>query len=152
MSVRKLNVAKLQVDDSHEMYADISLIVKISNKNEKLKLSYGPLTIDVSSDEVSLGKAKVGGFSQKAQNDTSLNVNMRQDKVKVDPDAVNEIRSDLKVHEMVFDVYLSGTIGLALGSMHINSLPFLSTCYAVKQQDVDFGKGPICEVKLFSFR
>ena len=65
-----------------------------SNKNKNLKLLYGTLNVDVTKEDVQLGRTKVGGFHQKAKNDTDLDVTM----------TLNEIKPDMNINEMVFDV------------------------------------------------
>ncbi|KAF1891016.1 hypothetical protein Lal_00001151 [Lupinus albus] len=150
---RSLNITKLEVDNnSEQLHAIISLGIRVSNKNEKMEILYGPLFVDVISEEVALGNAIVEGFSQKAQNDTNLDMQMTISNAKVDRDAVESLKSDIDSKEMVFDVYVGGHIGFKIGSMHMTNVPFLSSCHEIKQMDVDFGRRPACDVKMFSFR
>lgn len=153
VNVRALSVNKLQVDDrSQKMDATIGLGLRFSNKNEQMKLLYGPLFVDVSSEDVALGEARIRGFSQMPQNDTDLNMNMTMNHANVDKYAADELKADIKAYEMVFDVYVSGKIGIQVGSLHMINVPFLSTCHQIKKLDVDFGRRPECEVKMFAYR
>ncbi|OIV95668.1 hypothetical protein TanjilG_01462 [Lupinus angustifolius] len=152
-NVRSLNITKLEVDNnSEQLHAIISLGIRVSNKNEKMEILYGSLFVDITSEEVPLGNAIVGGFSQKAQNDTNLDMEMTISNAKVDRDAVNSLKSDIDSKEMVFDVYVGGHIGFKVVGMHMTNVPFLSSCHEIKQMDVDFGRRPACDVKMFSFR
>lgn len=151
MNVAWLNFAKLQVHDSQQMDSILELELRVSNKNEKLKLLYGPLAVDVTSEDVKLGKTKVSGFSQKPLNDTFLDLNMKLQSARANPDAVNDIKSDLNAYDM-FDVYLSGTIGFQVATLKMTTVPFLSTCYEVKLTDVQLGRRPKCDVRMFAFR
>lgn len=134
------------------MDADISLGLRISNKNEKLKLLYGPLSVDVTSEDVPLGMAKLKGFSQMPKNDTDLDMTMALHNADVDKYAADDLKSDINANEMVFDVYVSGHIGLKVGSLQMTDIPFLASCHQIKQMDVDFGRRPECDVKMFAFR
>ncbi|KAI4306301.1 hypothetical protein L6164_029587 [Bauhinia variegata] len=149
--VRYINVNKLQVDNSRTD-ATLDVGILISNKNDKLKLLYGLLTVNVNSEGVELGHKQVHAFSQNPQNNKKLDLQMSLNDAKADTDAVNDIKSDMKAHEMEFDVYIVGTIGFEVGTVHMNTVPFLATCHQVQQKVLDFGGQPKCEVKMFSFR
>jgi hypothetical protein len=153
VNVRTFNVTKFQVDySSQKMDAIISLGLRFSNKNEELKLLYGPLSIDVTSDDVLLGKTKLGGFAQMPRNETNLDMTMITNHAIVDKYAADDLKSDISAYEMVFDVYISGNIGVQIGSLHMINVPFLSSCEQIKKMDVDYGRKPECDIKMFSFR
>ncbi|XP_027336623.1 uncharacterized protein LOC113850326 [Abrus precatorius] len=153
VNVRMFNITKLQVDNNtQKMDAIINLVLKVSNKNEKLKLFYSPLSVDVASDDVPLGKTKVHGFSQMPMNDTNLNMTMVLENADVNTYAVDDLKSDIKAYEMVFDVYVNGKIGFQVGSWHMSKVPFLVSCHQIKRMDVDFGRRPPCNVKMFAIR
>ncbi|TKY47273.1 Late embryogenesis abundant protein, LEA-14 [Spatholobus suberectus] len=153
VNVRAFNITKLQVDDgSQKMDAVIGLGLLFSNKNDKIKLLYGPLSIDVTSENVLLGKTKVREFSQKPMNDTNLNMTMTLDNADVNKHAADDLKQDIKAYEMVFDVYVGGHIGFQVASLQMNNVPFLASCHQIKRMDVDFGRRPECAVKMFAFR
>lgn len=153
VNVRTMNIAKFQVDDrTQTMNAVISLGLRFSNKNEKLKLLYGPLLVDVSSEDVSLGQTKHNGFSQMPKNDTDMDMTMTLNHANVNKDAADDLKSDIDAYEMIFDVYVSGNIGMEVGSLKMINVPFLSSCHQIKRMDVDFGRKPECEVRMFAFR
>ncbi|KAK7290332.1 hypothetical protein RIF29_04663 [Crotalaria pallida] len=152
INVRTLNVTKLEVDNTEKMDAIINLGIRVSNKNEKLEILYGPLSIDVISSDVSLGNTKIQGFSQKPKNDKDFDLRMTMNNANVDNDAVDSLKSDIAAKEMVFDVYVGGNIGFKIGNLHMTNVPFLSSCHEINQMDVDFGRRPACEVKMFAFR
>ncbi|KAE9598880.1 putative Late embryogenesis abundant protein, LEA-14 [Lupinus albus] len=153
INVRSLNITKLELDNnSQNLNAAIGLGIRITNKNEKTVILYGPLSVDVVSEDVPLGNAKVGRFSQEAQNETNLDLKMTMNNVMVDKDAVDSLKSDIDAKEMVFDVYVGGYIGFKIGNMHMTNVPFLSSCHEIKQMDVDFGRRPACDVRMFAFR
>lgn len=148
-----LTITKLEIDNStQKMDSIISLGLRVSNKNDKFEILYGPLSVDVASDEVPLGKNTIRGFSQKPHNDTDLEMTMTLDNANVDKFAVDDLKSDISAKEMVFDVYVGGKIGFKIGSLHMINVPFLSSCHQIKQMDVDFGRRPGCDVKMFAFR
>ncbi|KAG4989506.1 hypothetical protein JHK82_031830 [Glycine max] len=153
INVRAFNITKFQVDDgSQKMNSVIGLGLIFSNKNDKLKLLYGPLDVDVTSEDVLLGKKKQGGFSQKPLNVTNLDMTMTLENADVDKYAAEELKSDIKAYEMVFDLYVGGHIGFQVGKLQMNNVPFLASCNQIKREDVDFGRKPECEVKLFAAR
>lgn len=153
VNVRTFNMTKLQVDSSSQkMDAIINLGLRFSNKNEELKLLYGPLFVEVISNDVLLGRTKVKGFSQVPKNDTNLDMTMTTNDENVNVYATDDLKSDIKAYEMVFDVYVSGNIGVQIGSLHMVNVPFLSSCEQIKQMDVDYGRKPDCDIKMFSYR
>lgn len=152
MNVTSLNITNSQVHNSQPKGPALQLVIKVSNRNEKLRLLYGSLTVDVISADVKLEKTKVAGFCQNPQNDTFLDLFMTVENARVNPDAVNDSKSDSNSHEMVFDVYLSGTIGFEVQTLQMATLPFVSTCYGVKLTDVQKGGTPKCNVRTFAFR
>ncbi|CAJ2640525.1 hypothetical protein L195_g034482 [Trifolium pratense] len=153
INVRTFNVTKFQVDyNSQKMDTIISLGLKFSNKNEELKLLYGPLFIDVTSDDVLLGKTTLSGFAQMPRNETNLDMTMTTNDANVNKYAADDLKSDISAYEMVFDVYISGKIGVKIGSLHMINVPFLSSCEQIKKIDVDYGRKPECDIKMFSFR
>ncbi|XP_073224918.1 uncharacterized protein [Cicer arietinum] len=124
------------------MDASISLGLRFSNKNEELKLLYGPLFLDVTSDGVLLGKTKLNGFSQMPRNDTDLDMTMTMNHASVNKYDADELKSDIMANEMVFDVFVSGNIGVHIGSLKMINVPFLTSCEQIKRMDVDFGRRP----------
>ncbi|KAK7305559.1 hypothetical protein VNO77_43465 [Canavalia gladiata] len=151
--VKTFNITKLEFDDnSQKLNSVINLGLKFSNNDEKLKLLYGPLSIDVSSEDVPLGKTKLNGFSQKPMNDTILDMTMTLVNADVNKYAMDDLKSDIKSNEMVLNVYGGGKIGIQVGSLEMNNVPFLVSCQRIKRMDVDFGRRPQCDVKLFASR
>jgi len=151
--VRAFNVSQFEVDEGSQKMNDvIGLRLLFSNKNDKLKLLYGPLSIVTTSEDILLGKNNVDGFYQMPLNDTTLDMIMTANNVDVNTDAADDLKADIKSNEMVFDVYAGGNIGFKVGSLEINNVPFLASCNQIKLMDVDFGKRPPCDVKLFSSR
>lgn len=153
VNVRTFNIIKFQVDNSSQnMDASISLGLRFSNKNEELKLLYGPLFLDVTSDGVLLGKTKLNGFSQMPRNDTDLDMTMTMNHASVNKYDADELKSDIMANEMVFDVFVSGNIGVHIGSLKMINVPFLTSCEQIKRMDVDFGRRPGCNIKMFAYR
>jgi len=151
--VRGFNITKFQVDEeSHKMNAVIGLGLLFSNKNDKLKLLYGPLNVEVTSEDILLGRNTVDGFSQMPLNDTNLDMTMTVKNVDVDTDAADDLKSDIKANEMEFNVYAGGHIGFKVGSLEMNNVPFLASCQEIKMMEVDFGRRSQCDVKLFAAR
>ncbi|KAK7387308.1 hypothetical protein VNO78_28015 [Psophocarpus tetragonolobus] len=149
--VRAFNITKLQVDDGSQKMDDvIGLGLLFSNKNDKLKLLYGPLLLYLNSEDVLLGKKKLDGFSQRPLNDTYLDMIMTLDNADVNKYAADDLKSDIYADEMVFDVYVGGHIGFQVGKLEMNNVPFLASCHQIKRKDVDFGRRPQCDVKLFT--
>ncbi|XP_058750382.1 uncharacterized protein LOC131629047 [Vicia villosa] len=153
VNVRAFNVSKFQVNyNSQKMDAIVNLGLRFSNNNEELKLLYGPLFVDVISNDVQLGNTKLKGFTQMPRNETDLDMTMTTNHEIVNNDAADDLKSDIGAYEMVFDVYISGNIGVKIGSLHMINVPFLSTCEQIKKMDVDYGRKPECDIKMFSFR
>ncbi|KAK9279600.1 hypothetical protein L1049_013279 [Liquidambar formosana] len=132
--------------------ADVDIVVEVSNKNDRAKLSYGTMTVDVSSEKISLGQTKVVAFSQKPKNSTELKIHTKVTRLAVDKEDGAFLKSNVKDGEMVFDVVLSGTIGVGVGRFTINGLPVTMACHGIQQSQVDIGQEPKCSVKMFSFR
>ncbi|KAK4274940.1 hypothetical protein QN277_018097 [Acacia crassicarpa] len=149
-----VNITKLEVYNSQKMESILELELKVSNQNQKLELVYGPLAIDVTNDDVKLRKTGITGFRQNPQNDTSLDVQMKVYNAGVNPNAArnNQSESNNSHEEAVFDVYMSGTVGFEVGTVHMITVPFLSACYEVKSTDVRLGRRPQCHVRMFAFR
>ncbi|GAU18621.1 hypothetical protein TSUD_124530 [Trifolium subterraneum] len=153
VNVRTFNVTKFQVDySSQKMDAIVSLGLRFSNKNDELELLYGPLSIDVTSDDLLLGKTKLSGFTQMPRNETDLDMTMITNHAIVNKYAADDLKSDISAYEMVFNVQISGNIGVQIGSLHMINVPFLSSCEQIKKMDVDYGRKPECDIKMFSFR
>lgn len=153
VNVRTFNINKFQVNyNSQKMDAIINLGLRFSNKNEEFKLLYGPLFVDVISDDVQLGNTKLKGFSQMPRNETDLDMTMTTNHGVVNNAAANDLKSDISAYETVFDVYITGNIGVQIGGLHMINVPFLSTCAQIKKIDVDYGRKPECDIKMFSFR
>ncbi|XP_028768825.1 uncharacterized protein LOC114731279 [Neltuma alba] len=148
-----VNMTKLQFHNSQQMNSVLELELTVSNKNQKLRLIYGPLAFDVTSEDVKLEKTKITGFRQNPQNDTFLDAHMKvYNNAGVNPNAAGDTQSESNAHEAVFDVYLSGSIGFDIGTLHTISVPFLSACYEVKEIDVRLGRRPKCDIRMFAFR
>ncbi|CAK8566120.1 unnamed protein product [Lathyrus sativus] len=153
VNVRAFSINKLQVNyNSHKMDATINLGLRFSNKNEEFKLLYGPLFVDVISEDVLLGNTKLKGFSQMPRNDTDLDITMKTNHEVVDTDAADDLKSDIGAYETVFNVYISGKIGVQIGGLHMINVPFLSICEQIKKIDVDYGRNHECDIKMFSLR
>ena len=152
MNVRSLNITKLHLDSQNKLDTNISLLLRVSNQNEKLVLLYGPLYVVVTSEKVTLGEAHIKGFSQKPKNDTNFEMEMVLEKADANKYAVDELRSDMSANEVVYDIYMSGKIGFKVGSLKMTNVPFLSSCRQIKQLDVDFGRRPECDAKMFGSR
>ncbi|CAJ1960625.1 unnamed protein product [Sphenostylis stenocarpa] len=152
--LRSFNVTEFQVDKgSRKMNAVIGLGLLFSNTNDRLKLLYGPLFVDVrSEDMVLLGKNNVGAFSQMPLNDTNLEIITTVNNVDVDGYAADDLKEEFNANEMVFDVYAGGHIGFKVGKMEMNNVPFLASCHQIKMMDVDFERRPPCDIKLFASR
>ncbi|MCH93222.1 hypothetical protein A2U01_0014170 [Trifolium medium] len=124
VNVRTFNITKFQVDYSSQKMDTI----------------------------ISLGKTTLGGFAQMPRNETDLDMTMTTNDANVNKYAADDLKSDISAYEMVFDVYISGKIGVQIGSLHMINVPFLSSCEQIKKMDVDYGRKPECDIKMFSFR
>ncbi|KAK7276133.1 hypothetical protein RIF29_17266 [Crotalaria pallida] len=143
----QVNVSRLYLNN-----AAMNLEVRVSNKNEKLSLLYGPLTVDVftNKENVKLGSTGVEGFSHKPQNDTNLDMTISfLENAKADTHIVDQLNTNS--YEMLVDVYLRGYFGMKVGSLQVTIVPFLSSCREMKQKDVDNKKNNDCDFKIFSF-
>ncbi|KAI9118017.1 hypothetical protein K1719_010349 [Acacia pycnantha] len=149
-----VNITKLQVCNSQKMDSILELELTVSNQNQNLELVYGPLAIDVTNDDVISRKTGITGFHQNPQNDTSLDVQMKVYNAGVNPNAARNTQpeSNNSHEEAVFDVYLSGSVGFVVGTVHMITVPFLSACYDVMPTDVRLGGRPKCHVRMFAFR
>lgn len=154
VNVRRLSITKLQQVDNNIQgmnVAVISLGVRVSNKNEKLNLLYGPLTVDVfTGKDVKLGRTRVEGFSHKPHNDTDLDMTMTLDNAKVNTQVVDQL--NMNANQMVVDVYISGNFGMKVGRFQVTAVPFLSSCRQINQTDMDYGRSQGCDFKIFAFR
>ncbi|KAJ7959959.1 Late embryogenesis abundant (LEA) hydroxyproline-rich glycoprotein family [Quillaja saponaria] len=115
VNVMKLSVAKLDVTKSNnqaKIDTYVALRLDVKNKNEKLKLSYSDMNVEVTtSQKIILGKSKIDPFSQKAQNTTELDIRLSVRKSEVDADAATDLKTDLKNIQAVFNVVMKGNLG-----------------------------------------
>lgn len=151
MNVRALNITKLEVNES-KMNAVINMTLRVSNNNDKLILLYSTISVFVTSQRVTLGETRIGGFSQRPKNDTDFEMKMVLNNVDVNKFAVDDLKSDISVKEVVYDVYVQGKIGFKVGSLKMDNVPFLSSCRQINQRDVDLGRRPGCDAKMFASR
>ncbi|KAK7302035.1 hypothetical protein RJT34_12914 [Clitoria ternatea] len=152
VNVRSFNIMLNVNNETQKMDSVIHLGLMVSNNNEKLKLLYGPLKVEVSSEDVALGKTTVEGFSQMPKNVTTLQMTMTLENADVNKYAASDLKSDINAHEMEFDVYASSHIGFQVGSLQMDNVPFLIACHQIKKMDVDFGRRPECNVKMLAVR
>nr|KYP76083.1 hypothetical protein KK1_020305 [Cajanus cajan] len=153
VNVKKFYITKFQVDDgSQKMNAVIGLELMFSNTNGRLKLLYGPLDVDVRSEDMILGKNKLSGFFQRPMNDTNLDITMKMENADVNKYAAEDFKSDMNANEVVFDVYVGGHIGFEVGNLDMSNIPFLASCHQINMMDVDNGRRPECSVKMFAIR
>ncbi|KAL1370281.1 hypothetical protein HN51_000569 [Arachis hypogaea] len=150
--IRQLNITKLQLDHQDKLSTTVFLLLRITNKNEKLTLLYSPLDVLVNSQGIKLGEDHIDKFSQKPQNDTDYHIKMENKNADVDRHAVEELNSDIQAKEVMYDIFVGGKIGLKLGGLEMANVPFLASCRHIKQFDVNLGRRPECDVRMFGFR
>ncbi|GAV58604.1 hypothetical protein CFOL_v3_02137 [Cephalotus follicularis] len=130
--------------------AATDVVLQVSNKNENAGLVFGPLAVDVSWEEIKLGRANVPGFSLHPKNSTTLTLHSGVATSQVDKDDEGEIKTSLKNRDMMIDVFLTGLIGFNLGGLRMNGLPLQIVCQDINLSDVDLGRQPACDVKIFT--
>ncbi|KAJ7964328.1 Late embryogenesis abundant hydroxyproline-rich glycoprotein family protein [Quillaja saponaria] len=136
--VMKLSVSKLDVTNSKgqtQMDTYVTLRLDMKNMNEKLKLSYSGMNVEVStSQKIMLGKSKIDNFVQKPQNTTELDIRLSVRKSEVDVDAVADLKTDLKNMQTVFDVVVNGNLCFFSDQFKLNTVPFLISCLEISKK------------------
>lgn len=150
--VKTLSVTKFNVTVSPKgsfLNADISLFLQSTNNNDRVGLSYGPMTLDLSTESIKIGQAQVPGFSQRPNDTTSFQVKTEVARYAMYNEDGVLLKTEYKNYEMVFDVVVSGRISLLLWGHKMKGLPFTVVCNSVEPSKVSYGDEPKCKVKMF---
>ncbi|KAI9198304.1 hypothetical protein LWI28_013548 [Acer negundo] len=153
ITVNALSFPRLEISSSsgqNLLTADVNITFEVTNKNDKVVLNIHPLTVDVSSEKVNIGRAKTRGFSLKTGKSSTMNAYYSVVKRKIDLSNTEQLEENIRDKHMVVDIELHGDMKINYGGLTINSLPMTVKCkgiWAAVFQSVD---APKCDVKLFS--
>lgn len=154
--VQKLSFPGLYVGNSSKqetlLNTGVEVLLNVTNKNEKIGISYNSMTAEVSLEDLRMGQAQVPGFSQEPKNQTMLKLKTEVSHFVLSKEDGQDLQSDLKNNGMVLDVVLNGTLGLNFGTFKLQGLPFIIGCTDIKQSDVDTGLEPGCSIRIFAFK
>ncbi|XP_030447656.2 NDR1/HIN1-like protein 2 [Syzygium oleosum] len=130
----------------------VEVILNVTNKNEKIGISYKSMTAEVSLEEIRIGQAHVSGFFQEPRNQTMLKLATQVTRTVIPKEDGSDLQSDFKERVMVLDVVLNGTLALNFGRFKLQGLPFVIGCTDIKQAEVDIGLEPRCSIRVFAFK
>ena len=157
IALRGVRFAKLEIQNASSSSSIVSagaeILVEFANENERIELSFGPLTVKASAESVSLGKSRIGAFSQPPRNTTELTVSTAVRRVGADRDDANELAAGLSgdgggSEAVEIEVVSRGTLGFHVGKIDIHGVPVLISCSAVKAE-LDHGNKSRCNVRIF---
>lgn len=152
--VRQIGFSKLDLGGNNtatgkaKLDADVDLVMEFKNRNHGGKLRYGTWRVRVAWQEIKLGKAEVGGFSQGRNNSTLVKVRTKVAGQVVYTQDVDQMVSDMKDEEAVFNVALRGHVSIRFGAVKINGLAVSVKC-APKKGLLDVAKEHKCIVRVF---
>lgn len=153
-SIKSMNISRLDISSKDErtlLSADVQLLINATNKNDGYDLSYSALTVEVSSEDINLGTTEVAAFKQNPKKVSQLKVSTGVRKSAVDDAAVEDLKSNYKVRQVVIDVVFKGRISLNIEGHELNGLPMKVLCTSIEQNVIDSGLQPKCQVKMFNF-
>ncbi|CAL5333914.1 unnamed protein product [Camellia sinensis] len=151
--VKRLDFTKIEIVSNNQrthLSMDFQILINATNKNEKHGLSYGPLKVKVSADEVNLGSLELSAFKQKPRQVTQLKLLKAVRKLEVNAEDGQALKSDYKSRELVVNLVFKGSISMNLGGQVYNGLPLTVLCDDIAQSDIDNGLQPECRVKILN--
>ncbi|KAK1570550.1 hypothetical protein Q3G72_003605 [Acer saccharum] len=131
ITVIALSFPRLEISSSSGqklLTADVNMTFEVTNKNDKVVLNIRPLTVDVSSEKVNIGRAKTQGFSLNTGKSSMMNANYSVVKKKVDLSNTEQLEANIRHKQMVVDIELHGYVKINYGGLTINSLPMTAKC------------------------
>ncbi|OWM68704.1 uncharacterized protein LOC116210485 [Punica granatum] len=151
-SFSKLGVRHFDSESYSLLNATANVFLNMTNKNDKVGISYHSLLAYVSSNNIQLGQnIQLDGFSQSPRNSTSLKVTATLLGAKVDTDDAQMLESDAKSRKMSVDVGLHGSLGFYAGDiLKLQGLPFQIRCSNVLQSQIDVEQPTRCNIRLFA--
>lgn len=151
-SFSKFGVLNSESESYSLLNATADLSLNISNKNDKVGITYQSFLAYVSSDNIQLGQnIQLEGFSQSPRNSTLLKVTATLLGAKVDMDDARMLDLDARSRHMNIDVGLRGRLGFYAGDiLKLQGLPFQIRCFNVMQSQIDIGQAPRCNIRLFA--
>ncbi|KAH7564714.1 hypothetical protein JRO89_XS09G0010900 [Xanthoceras sorbifolium] len=154
IAVNALSFPQLQISSSSKqklLTADVNMTFEVTNNNKRAVLNIHPLTIDVSYENLNIGRAKTRGFSLKTQKPYTMNTYTSVVKRNVDDSNTEQFETNIRAKQLVVDIELTGSMGISYGRLTLNGLPMTVKCEGLQQAVFSSGGGPKCKVKLFSF-
>ncbi|KAH7838661.1 hypothetical protein Vadar_029606 [Vaccinium darrowii] len=139
-SIKSMNISRLDISSKDErtlLSADVQLLINATNKNDGYDLSYSALTVEVSSEDINLGTTEVAAFKQNPKKVSELKVSTGVRKSAVDDAAVEDLKSNYKVRQVVIDVVFKGRISLNIEGHELNGLPMKVLCTSIEQNVID---------------
>lgn len=118
------------------------------NRNGITKLKYSSFSVEVSWQDINLGKTEIAAFRQDKDNTTTFSLRTQVDQEEVDMEDLNDLRTELKSETAAFNLALRGDLSFKFGALKINGLPTSIKCNPKKEQ-VDTARRPRCRVRLF---
>ncbi|KAK3025853.1 hypothetical protein RJ639_041301 [Escallonia herrerae] len=143
LDIQKLNVTTTKNRDTL-LTADFLFRINATNTNGKIGLSYSPMDVDVSAEDIRLGNTRLAEFYQKPHTSTELKVRTGVTKSAVDEDAAKELQDNSKQRVMVVDVIFRGTLTFVCNGHKVKGFAFKVACEDIAQSEIDFGFAPQC--------
>ncbi|KAK2968843.1 hypothetical protein RJ640_001161 [Escallonia rubra] len=151
LDIQKLNVTTTKNRDTL-LTADFLFRINATNTNGKIGLSYSPLNVDVSAEDIRLGNTRLEEFYQKPHTSTELKVRTGVTKSAVDEAAAKELQDNFKQRVMVVDVIFRGTLTFVCNGHKVKGFAFKVACEDIAQSEIDSGFAPQCRVRISPFR
>ncbi|KAK2644645.1 hypothetical protein Ddye_019840 [Dipteronia dyeriana] len=153
ITVNALSFPRLEISSSSGqklLTADVNMAFEVTNKKDKVVLNIRPLTVDVSSEKVNIGRAKTRGFFLKTGKSSTMNAYSSVVKKKVDLSNTEQLEANIQDKQVVVDIELHGDMKISYGGLTINGLPMTVKCKGIWPSVFQSRDAPKCDVKLFS--
>ncbi|KAK3188550.1 hypothetical protein Dsin_028111 [Dipteronia sinensis] len=153
ITVNALSFPRLEISSSagQKLFtADVNMSFEVTNKKDKVVLYIRPLTVDISSEKVNIGRAKTQGFSLITGKSSTMNAYSSVVKKKVDLSNTEQLEANIRDKQVVVDIELHGDMKINYGWLTINGLPMTIKCKGIWPAVFQSGDAPKCDVKLFS--
>lgn len=154
--VQKVSFPGLSVANSSKqetlLDTGVQVLLNITNKNEKIGISYARMTAEFFLEDIKMGQSQVSRFFQEPKNQTTLKLATQVTRTIIAREDGQDLQSDMKHNAVVFDVVLNGKLGFKFGKFKLQRLPFIIGCNDISQSDVDIGLEPRCKIRIFAFK
>lgn len=154
--VQKVSFPGLRIASSSkqetQLDAGVEVLLNITNKNEKIGISYAGMTAEFFLEDIKMGQSQVSRFFQEPKKQTTLKLATQVTRTVISREDGQDLQSDMKHNTVVFDMVLNGGLGFKFGKFKLQRLPFIIGCNGISQADVIIGLEPRCKIRIFAFK